>query len=309
MTSRFSGNSSMPMAHEYGGPSGSAAQPFEEPAWKQYARKAHDLSEQVDNMLGVVARPVKPFLPAIGRFLIVVTFIEDAFRIMSQWGDQVHYVYNVRHVPYVLTLLFFGLNILCMFAGSALVILKRHLEIGVGALMFVVVSQAVVYGLILNFQFFFRNVSLIGGLLVVLSDAFAHDRRSLSVPGLPMIEDKDRSKYLTLAGRILLVFLFVAYMVAKKWTWLSGFFNIMGLGWCLCVVVGYKARLSALFLGLLLLCQNVITNPYWRYSTRNPTRDFLRYEHFQTLSIVGGLILLVNSGAGRISIDEKKKIY
>ena len=35
----------------------------------------------------------------------------------------------------------------------------------------------------------------------------------------------------------------------------------------------------------------------------------LRYEFFQVLSIVGGLLLVVNAGAGEFSIDEKKKIY
>jgi len=176
-------------------------------------------------------------------------------------------------------------------------------------LMFVIVSQALVYGLLFNFQFFFRNLSLIGGLLMALSDAFVRDRRNLSLPGLPMIEDKDKSKYLQLAGRILLICLFLAYMVAKKWTILGGVFNLLGLAACILVVIGFKARLSACFLVVMLSIQNLMLNPYWRYSVHNPTRDYLRYEHFQTLSIVGGLILLVNSGAGRISIDEKKKIY
>lgn len=268
-----------------------------------------EYAERVDNMLGVIGRPIKPYLPAVGRFLIVATFIEDALRIFSQWGDQVYYIWNVRHIPYFISVIYLALNILFMLVGSVAVILKKRLEIAVGGLLFVVVSQAMVYGLIFNFQFFFRNISLIGGLLLVLSDAFVHDRRNLSLPGIPMIEDKDKSKYFQLAGRILLVFLFLAYMVTKRWTIVGGFLNLTGLSACILVVIGFKARLSASFLVIMLSIQNLITNPYWKYGPRNPTRDFLRYEHFQTLSIVGGLILLVNTGAGRISIDEKKKIY
>lgn len=37
------------------------------------------------------------YLPAIGRFLIVVTFIEDALRIITQWNDQLLYLHDYRH--------------------------------------------------------------------------------------------------------------------------------------------------------------------------------------------------------------------
>lgn len=36
-------------------------------------------------------------MPAIGRFLIVVTFLEDALRIMTQWSDQLLYLHDYRH--------------------------------------------------------------------------------------------------------------------------------------------------------------------------------------------------------------------
>jgi hypothetical protein len=37
------------------------------------------------------------YLPAVGRFLIVVTFLEDALRIMTQWSDQLTYLHDFRH--------------------------------------------------------------------------------------------------------------------------------------------------------------------------------------------------------------------
>jgi hypothetical protein len=36
------------------------------------------------------------YLPAIGRFLIVVTFLEDALRIITQWNDQLLYLHDWR---------------------------------------------------------------------------------------------------------------------------------------------------------------------------------------------------------------------
>lgn len=37
------------------------------------------------------------YMPAIGRFLIVVTFLEDALRILTQWSDQLLYLHDYRH--------------------------------------------------------------------------------------------------------------------------------------------------------------------------------------------------------------------
>lgn len=36
-------------------------------------------------------------MPAVGRFLIVVTFLEDALRIITQWRDQLTYLHDYRH--------------------------------------------------------------------------------------------------------------------------------------------------------------------------------------------------------------------
>lgn len=36
------------------------------------------------------------YLPAVGRFLIVVTFIEDSLRILTQWNDQLLYLRDFR---------------------------------------------------------------------------------------------------------------------------------------------------------------------------------------------------------------------
>lgn len=274
-----------------------------------FINKVHYYSEQLDIFLGNVGTPIKPYLPIIGRFLIVATFFEDGFRIFSQWDDQVSYIWTFRGLPRFLTVFYLALNIFLMYAGSASVISHRKLIWGVGSLLFVVVSQSVVYGLIFNFSFFVRNLSVIGGLLMVLSDAFVHDRRSLSMPGLPVLDDKDRSKYFQLAGRVLMMVLFLAYVATEHLTAVSLIGIVIGMASCVLVVIGYKARLSAAVLILILLYRNLTSNQYWNFESNNPVHDFLRYEHFQILSIIGGLLLVVNTGAGALSLDEKKKIY
>lgn len=37
------------------------------------------------------------YLPVIGRFLIIVTFLEDALRIVTQWSEQLYYLHDYRH--------------------------------------------------------------------------------------------------------------------------------------------------------------------------------------------------------------------
>jgi uncharacterized membrane protein YphA (DoxX/SURF4 family) len=86
------------------------------------------------------------------------------------------------------------------------------------------------------------------------------------------------------------------------------------------VAVGFKAKYSAMFLVALLSIFNVLINNFWSVHSGHPHRDFLkyvycvyfvndRYDFFQTLSIIGGLLLLVNMGPGGLSVDEKKKVY
>lgn len=265
--------------------------------------------EKFDSFLGRVGAPLKPFLPIIGRFLIVATFFEDGFRIYTQWGAQVSYISLFRGLNRYITMFYLALNIVLMYSASSFVVAHKALIYAVGSLTFVVVSQAFVYGLVFNLHFFFRNLSVIGGLVMVLSDAFVRDRRALSLPGLPLASDKSRAKYFQLAGRVLLILLYFAYVFSGNSSITSIITSALGLVACILVAIGYKARLSASILVVMLFAKNLANNQYWRYEASNPVRDFLRYEHFQILSIIGGLLLIVNAGAGELSIDEKKKIY
>ncbi|KAK9352711.1 SURF4 family-domain-containing protein [Lipomyces doorenjongii] len=264
-------------------------------------------TNKIEDILDSVSGPIKPYLPAIGRFLIVATFIEDAIRILSQWSDQVFYLNSYRHMPYFITIIFLFSNVVAMLVGSFLIITRKYSVYAVGALLGVVISQAIGYGLIFELNFFLRNLSVIGGLLMALSDSFA--RRRITFAGLPSVDEKDKQMYFQLAGRVLLIFLFLGFIMTGNWSIARVFVSFIGLIACVMVVVGFKAKLSAMLLVVILSLFNILINHYWTYSSSHPNRDFLKYEHFQTLSIVGGLLLVVNTGAGKISIDEKKKIY
>ncbi|EPQ30957.1 uncharacterized protein PFL1_01146 [Pseudozyma flocculosa PF-1] len=268
--------------------------------------KVREYTSKVEDLIDTYTQPIKPHLPALGRFLIVVTFLEDALRIVTQWSDQKYYLQRHRHFPWGISHIFLIANVVVMIAASVAVITRKYPEISVGALLGVVVVQGFGYGLIFDINFFLRNLSVIGGLLMVLSDSLSAKKTIFA--GLPSMSETDRKIYFQLAGRVLLIFLFIGFIIQGTWSVARVLVSILGLGACVMVAVGFKARWSASFLVLLLSVFNLFVNNFWTVHSLHPSRDFLRYDFFQTLSIVGGLLLLVNMGPGGFSMDERKKV-
>lgn len=58
------------------------------PQGHETLEKARRVTDKAEDWVDAVSRPVRPFLPGIGRFLIVVTFLEDALRIVTQMGGK-----------------------------------------------------------------------------------------------------------------------------------------------------------------------------------------------------------------------------
>ena len=75
------------------------------------------------------------------------------------------------------------------------------------------------------------------------------------------------------------------------------------------VAVGFKARYSAMLLVAILCVANIFMNQWWKHGHGSAERDFLRYDFFQTLSIIGGFMLLLNSGPGDLSFDKRRKEF
>lgn len=124
-----------------------------------------------------------------------------------------------------------------------------------------VVTQAVGYGLIFDLSFFLRNLSVIGGLLMVLSDSWV--RKNKAFAGLPQLEEKDRKMYFQLAGRILLIFLFIGFVFTGTWSIWRALVAIIGFVACVMVVVGFKAKFSATMLVVILSIFNILVNNFW----------------------------------------------
>lgn len=188
-----------------------------------------------------------------------------------------------------------------MISCSVFVIARKHSEYAVAGLLGVVVSQALGYGLIFDLTFFVRNLSVIGGLLMVLSDSWV--RKRFVPAGLPQLDEKDRKMYVQFAGRVLLIFLFIGFIFAGSWSFWRVLVSIFGLMASVMVVVGFKAKWSAIILVVILSVFNIFVNNFWTVSARDmdrtvslltrsqlhskhPHKDFAKYDFFQILSIV-----------------------
>ena len=167
-------------------------------------------------------------------------------------------------VPWGFTHLFLLLNVIAMVICSTLVIIRKYPEYAVFGLIGVVVTQALGYGLIFDLNFFLRNLSVMGGLLMVLSDSWV--RKKFAPAGLPLPNEKDRKKYIQLAGRILLILLFVGFIWSGDWGIARILVSLFGLVACVMVVVGFKAKWSAILLVVILSVFNLVVNNFWTVS-------------------------------------------
>lgn len=160
--------------------------------------------------------------------------------------------------------MFLLINVITMVACASMVIIRKHSDYAVAGLMGVVVVQAFGYGLIFDLNFFLRNLSVIGGLLMVLSDSWV--RKSKAFAGLPSLDEKDRKMYFQLAGRVLLIFLFIGFVWSGEWTLWRIMVSLIGLVACVMVVVGFKAKFSAIMLVVILSIFNLLVNNFWTVS-------------------------------------------
>lgn len=279
------------------------------PSSKSLVDSFEDFSKSTEDLIDQYFHPLKPYVPAIGRGFLVATFYEDSLRIITQWSEQLYYLHNYRKIPWIITVVFLLSNIAAMLVCATLLVLRKKPMYGTVGLIAVTLLQGIFYGLIFDSQFILRNFSVVGGLILAFSDSIVRDKRSLNMPGLPQLSNTDNKKYLLLAGRLLLVFLFLGFVFSASWSVGRLLIIIIGFISCGSIIVGYKTKFAAFVLSLILLSYNVYVNQFWNFSSKDSNKDFLKYEFFQTLSIVGGLLIIVNAGAGEFSIDEKKKIY
>ncbi|KAL7632777.1 UNVERIFIED_CONTAM: hypothetical protein RMT77_016901 [Armadillidium vulgare] len=267
------------------------------PNQKEFLSKAEDFADQI-------LRYTKNYLPHIARLCLVSTFLEDGLRMYMQWNEQREYMDMSWGCGYFLATVFVIINLIGQLGGVFMVLFRKKVDIACGGLLAIVILQTIAYQILWDLQFLFRNLALIGGLALILAES-KQEARTLFA-GVPSLGENKPKTYLMLGGRILLVFMFLTLLrfefsvMQMVQIFVGGL--LMGL-----VAVGYKTKLSAFVLVLWLNIFNVYFNAFWTIPAYKPMRDFLKYDFFQTMSVIGGLLMLISLGPGGVSMDEHKK--
>lgn len=205
------------------------------------------------------------------------------------------------------------------------VVLKNRIGLSTAILVTLSLCQALVFGLLndvvktydvydeyelltINQMVLLRTLSVTGGLLLCMTESLNQKKsRNLMFASLPQLSPIDKHKYHQLAGRILLVFLCLGFILNGEWSMLRRVILFVGLAACAMIIIGFQARWSATLLVALLCIINLLINNWWSSAHRSHQREFLKYDFFQCLSITGGLLSLLSVGPGRLSYDGKRK--
>lgn len=259
-------------------------------------------------------------LGVFGPFLLTLTFFEDGLRIFLRWGEQYHYMTGRMGFGPVLGSTILVSSAAVQIVGSTLVvrpatIRPNRVKPASYALLSFTALQPFMYGQATDLDFMCRSITLAGGFLLLIW-AENEKRQAAEDRGLPMQgEFGAGADRLQLSGRLLLTFIFFFQAIRGEQGGLHavvtapGFFNIVAslilLSLALMVCIGFKTEWSAIVLTVVLGLSNVWMYPFWSVHSR--LVDYYKYYFFQTLSVMGGLMLLTLHGPGGLSLDGAKK--
>merc|ERR1711910_320558 len=266
----------------------------------------NEMLSKAEDIADKVTRSSKHVLPHLARFCLVSTFFEDGIRMWVQWSEQREYMDISWGCGWFLATLFVVTNLIGQLGAVAMVLTRFKVDIACGILFFIVLLQTVAYSILWDLQFLFRNLALVGALLLVLAESRSEGKSLF--PGVPNLGENRPKEMMQLIGRILLVFMFVT-LLRFDTSPMQILQNVVGSILMILVTVGYKTKLSAFVLTLWLFVLNVYFNAFWTIDSRKPMRDFLKYDFFQTLSVIGGLLMVIALGPGGVSMDEHKKRF
>lgn len=263
----------------------------------EFIDKAEDFADQV-------LRHGKHILPHVARLCLIGTFLEDGIRMWVQWDDQRNYINDQWSCGTIIATMFVVINLIGQLSGCIMVLSRQQVPIACGILFGIIGLQTVAYSILWDVHFLMRNLALAGGVILLLAESKAEGKSLFA--GLPSLGENTSKTYMQLSGRILLVLMFLTILRFELAVF-QIIQNLIGLVLIGCIGVGYKTKLAALVLVCWLTVLNFYFNAWWNVPSYRPMRDFLKYDFFQTFSVIGGLLLVVALGPGGVSMDDYKK--
>ena len=111
-----------------------------------------------------------------------------------QWSEQREYMDLSWGCGWLLATLFVVVNLVGQLGAVAMVLTRVKVAIACGILFAVVILQTVAYSILWDFQFLFRNLALLGALLLVLAESRVEGKSLFA--GVPSLGENKPKMYL-----------------------------------------------------------------------------------------------------------------
>jgi len=286
---------------------------------------------QVTRKIAAFKRLTRPVAPVLTRLLIISTFIEDGLRTLSELPSQQIFFKQALGIPAGLAKLLIIPAVLVSLASAVLFMVPKLNKLGAKMLMGCVLYQQLIYGrhsaiTTGNLGFFIRNLCMSGTLalfLYVPSSTPSSNISNLSNINSSANINIDMDIGGLLPGSIAMKTLRKgakdnAALIVRVLFAVAAFemYDVVGWWWSLLIipcsvslVIGFQAELCSLLIMGFYAVGAVVANPFWTISVVDKEalhlRELMRYEFIQTVSILGGLMLIIMSGPGAFSVDNK----
>ena len=272
-----------------------------------YQRTMLALDERYGNM-NVLFQQWQPRVEFFVRVLLVASFVDDSFRMLTNFENHVVQVAAITLYNPTLATVAVGVGLCVQSFGALAVIANFKIRAATLALIGWTITQPFLYAQGTNLEFLAESMSLLGGLVLLRAhhqpsqDAAKHTTQFLGRLLLP-------SMYLYYGGMWMTSILFDNEETGSYFQYFTSLSSVLvvvllSIG-LLCgaglVAVGLKSRLVALLLAVINLLYTVEQHPYYTYAWRNATTG--EWEYDTTRMNPAALVVTATTPGEGINID------